>query len=33
VWVNRINQPVEFAMHQIARMAGDLSAVPEILLS
>jgi 2-haloacid dehalogenase len=33
VWVNRINQPVEFAMHQIARMAADLLAVPEILLS
>lgn len=33
VWVNRINQPVEFAIHQIARMAADLDAVPEILLS
>jgi 2-haloacid dehalogenase len=33
VWVNRINQPTEFAMHQIARMAADLLAVPEILLS
>ncbi|MFN6998992.1 haloacid dehalogenase type II [Elioraea tepidiphila] len=33
VWVNRINQPVEFAMHQIARMAADLEAVPEMVLS
>jgi 2-haloacid dehalogenase len=33
VWMNRINQPVEFAMHPIARMAGDRLAVPEILLS
>lgn len=33
VWVNRINQPVEFAIHQIARMAADLEAVPELVLS
>jgi 2-haloacid dehalogenase len=33
VWVNRINQPTEFAMHQIARMAADLEAVPEIFLA
>ena len=33
VWVNRINQPVEFAMHQVARMAADLETVSEIFLS
>ncbi len=33
VWVNRINQPVEFAMHQIAQMAADLEPVPEFFLS
>lgn len=33
VWVNRINQPVEFAIHQIARMAADLEPVPELFLS
>lgn len=33
VWVNRINQPTEFAMHQIARMAADLESVPEIFLT
>jgi 2-haloacid dehalogenase len=33
VWVNRINQPVEFAIHQIAHMTADLSVVPELFLS
>jgi 2-haloacid dehalogenase len=28
VWVNRSNQPVEFAIHQIARMAASLETVP-----
>lgn len=32
VWVNRINQPTEFAMHQIAHLAADLDAVPAFFL-
>jgi 2-haloacid dehalogenase len=32
VWVNRINQPTEFAMHQIAHLAADLEAVPAFFL-
>lgn len=32
VWVNRVNQPTEFAMHQIAHLAADLEAVPGFFL-
>ena len=31
VWVNRIGQPTEFALHQVAAVAGDLAALPGLL--
>ncbi|WP_291298507.1 haloacid dehalogenase type II [Elioraea sp.] len=32
VWVNRINQPTEFALHQIATILPDLAGLPALLL-
>lgn len=32
VWVNRIGQPTEFALHQVAAVAPDLSALSGLLL-
>ena len=31
VWVNRINQPGEFALHQVAAIVGGLDALPRLL--
>jgi 2-haloacid dehalogenase len=31
VWVNRINQPMEFALHQVAAVLADLSGLPALL--
>jgi 2-haloacid dehalogenase len=31
VWVNRINQPMEFALHQVAAVLPDLSGLPALL--
>jgi 2-haloacid dehalogenase len=31
VWVNRIGQPTEFALHQVAAVVGDLAGLPGLL--
>ena len=31
VWVNRIGQPTEFALHQVAAVAADLTALPGLI--
>jgi 2-haloacid dehalogenase len=32
VWVNRIGQPTEFALHQVAAVAADLASLPGLLV-
>jgi 2-haloacid dehalogenase len=32
VWVNRIGQPMEFALHQVAAVVADLSGLPALLV-